>query len=82
VIPSIGEEMNGTVVSGSDHKLVPYSFIWGRKQIVIATRRFLFGIQEDVQWSKCNTPLSEPMRIHVTIILYCIFILHYGYPLL
>jgi len=43
--------MNGTVVSGPDHKLFPYSFIWGRKQIVTATRRFLFGIQEDIQWA-------------------------------
>jgi len=39
---------------------------------VIATRRFLFRIQEDGQFAKCNTPLSEPMGINVTIILYCV----------
>jgi len=42
---------------------------------VIATRRFLYGIQEDGQCAKCNTPLSEPMRINVTVIVYCIFAL-------
>jgi hypothetical protein len=43
---------------------------------------FLLGIQEDGQWAKYNTPLSGPMRRSLIIILYCIFILHYGYPLL